>query len=259
MVGGNGKRVGDSQSNFAPNIVVNSYDDRLFHELDTINFLASGKEWYGEEFSNTPVHSLTRSFSFNLPERQTSFPITVVTDCLARSVSVASRFDVSVDNQPLQQITVSPVGGGQYDAVAQETKSLVSANISQADFSVNYTYVPGSFNSQGWLNWFEIFARRNLSLSGISQLLFRDWSSVGNNIAEFDISNADQSAQVWDVTDPFAPVKMQTSMQGTSLRFANSCAQLREYVAFNSSNFLRPVAIGKIPTQDLDCHLQILL
>jgi len=250
-VGANGMRIGDSPGSFVPNVVVNSFDDRLFHELDTINFLGSGKEWYGEEFSNTPGHSLTRNFSFNVPDIQTSFPVTVVTDCLARSVSTASRFDVSLNNQPLQQITISPVGGGQYDAVAQETKAQASTNTSQGNLSINYNYVPGSFNSQGWLNWFEIFDRRNLSLNGISQLLFRDWASVGNNVAEFDITNANQGTQVWDVTDPFIPVKTQAVLQGTDLRFANSCAQLREYVAFNSSNFLRPTAIGKIPNQDL--------
>ena len=250
-VGGNGKRVGDSPGSFVPNIVVNSFDDRLFHELDTINFLASGKEWFGEEFSNTPGHSLTRSFSFNIPNLQTSFPVTVVTDCLARSVSATSRFDISVNNQPLQQITISPVGGGQYDPVAQEVKAQANTNVSQADLAINYTYVPGSFNSQGWLNWFEIFSRRTISMNGTNQLLFRDWASVGNNAAEFDVTNANQGIQVWDVTDPVNPAKMQATLQGTDLRFANSCERLREYVAFNSSNFLQPAAVGKIPNQDL--------
>ena len=250
-VGGNGKRVGDSPGSFVPNIVVNSFDDRLFHELDTINFLASGKEWFGEEFSNTPGHSLTRSFSFNIPNLQTSFPVTVVTDCLARSVSATSRFDISVNNQPLQQITISPVGVGQYDPVAQEVKAQANTNVSQADLAINYTYVPGSFNSQGWLNWFEIFSRRTISMNGTNQLLFRDWASVGNNAAEFDVTNANQGIQVWDVTDPINPAKMQATLQGTDLRFANSCERLREYVAFNSSNFLQPAAVGKIPNQDL--------
>jgi len=251
MVGGNGKRVGDSQGTFIPNVLVNSFDDRLFHELDTINFLASGKEWYGEEFSNTPGHSLTRNFSFSFPNFQNSFPVTVVTDCLARSVGVASRFDVSMNNQPLQQITISPVSGGQYDPVAQETKTQASTIVSSTDLSINYNYVPGSFNSQGWLNWFEIFARRSLSMNGIDQLLFRDWASVGNNAAEFDIAGANQATQVWDVTDPAAPLKISTSLQGNDLKFANSCTQLKEYVAFNSSNFLQPSAEGKISNQDL--------
>jgi len=250
-VGGNGKRVGDFQGNFIPNISVNSFDERLFHELDTINFLGSGKEWYGEEFSNTPGHSLARKFSFNIPNLQISSPVTVVTDCLARSVSVASRFDVSLNDQPLQQITIPPVSGGQYDAVAQETKAQANATLSQADLSINYSYVPGSFNSQGWLNWFEIFARRNLSMNGMDQLLFRDWASVGNNVGEFNISNANQGTQVWDVTDPLMPLKMQTSLQGTELHFTNNCTQLREYAAFHTSNFLQPAAIGKITNQDL--------
>jgi len=248
---GNGKRIGDSPGSFSPNIVVNSFDDRLFHELDTINFLASGKEWYGEEFSNTPGHSLTRNFPITIANVQTSAPVTVVSDCLARSVSVASRFDVSVNNQPLQQITISPVGGGQYDPVAQETKATSGTTVSQTDLSINYSYVPGSFNSQGWLNWFEVFARRNLSMDGVNQLLFRDWTSVGNNVGEFDIASSNAGTQVWDITDPSTPVKMQSSLQGTDLRFVNSCAQLREYVAFNSSNFLQPIAAGKIPNQDL--------
>ena len=250
-VGGNGKRIGDSPGAFIPNVMVNSFDDRSFHELDSINFLASGKEWYGEEFSNTPGHTLTRNFPVNIANVQTSSAVTVVTDCLARSVGVASRFDVSVNNQPLQQITISPVGGGQYDPVAQETKAQASTNILQGDLSINYNYVPGSFNSQGWLNWFEIFARRSLSMNGVSQLLFRDWASVGNSIAEFDIADASQGAQVWDVTDPFAPVKMSVSLQGTDLKFVNNCTRLREYVAYNSSNFLQPTAMGKIPNQDL--------
>ncbi|HEV8506451.1 MAG TPA: type IX secretion system sortase PorU, partial [Chitinophagaceae bacterium] len=251
MVGGNGKRVGDSPANVVPNIVVNSFDDRLFHELDTINFLASGKEWYGEEFSNTPGHTLTRNFAVNIANLETSSPVTIITDCLARSVGVASRFDVSVNNQPLQQITVSPVGGGQYDPVAQETKAQANTNVSQGELSISYNYVPGSFNSQGWINWFEVFARGSLSMNGINQLLFRDWSSLGNNVAEFDIAGANQGTQVWDVTDPITPVRMQTSLQGTDLKFANNTTQLREYVAYNSSNFLQPTAIGKIQNQDL--------
>jgi len=250
-VNGTGKRVATSQNALLPNISITSFDDRLFHELDTVNFLSSGKEWYGEEFANTPGHSLARNFSVSLPNLQSSFPVTIITDCLARSVSVGSRFDLSINNQPLQQINISPVTGGQYDLLAQETKSTANASIAQSDFSINYNYVPGSFNSQGWLNWFELFSRRELSLSGIDQLLFRDWNSVGNNIGEFTIAGSNSTTRVWDVTDPLTPVEMQTALQGTDCKFVNSCSRLREYVAFNSSNLLQPVPIGKIANQDL--------
>ena len=120
-IGGTGKRISIDQNNFIPNISVTSSDDRLFHELDTVNFLSSGKEWFGEEFSNMPGHSLTRDFSFNIPNLDISFPVAIFTDCLARSISVASRFDLSVNSQLLQQIAVPPVTGGQYDRLAEES------------------------------------------------------------------------------------------------------------------------------------------
>lgn len=250
-VGGTGKRIPDAQNNFVATTSITSFNDRLFHELDTVNFLSSGKEWYGEEFANTPGHSISRNFSITIPNLQASSPVVMVTDCLARSVGASSRFDVSVNNQNIQQINISPVGGGQYDVVAQETQSVANAAVSESNLSIGFNYVPGSFNSQGWLNWFELFGRRNLSMTGIDQVLFRDWNSVGNNTGEFTIANANSSTQVWDVSDPIVPLKMQTSLQGSDCKFVNSCANLKEYVAFNSSNFLLPVSQGKITDQDI--------
>jgi hypothetical protein len=250
-IGTNGKRIQTFTNPLSPNISINSFNNHLFHELDTINFLASGKEWYGEEFGNSPGHSLARNFSISIPNLQTSFPVTLVTDCLGRSIGVESRFDISMNGQPLQQINLTAITGGIYDKIAQETVSSASGNVLQTNLSINYNYAPGSFNSQGWLNWFEVFCRNNLSMNGVNQLLFRDWNSVGNNIGEFVIANANSTTQVWDITDPLTPVKMQTILQGTDLKFINDCTRLREYVSFDFSNFLQPVSLGKISNQDL--------
>ena len=112
------------------------------HELDTINFLSSGKEWFGEEFANTPGRSLTRSFSFNIPNLQVASPVTFITDCLARSVGTGSNFSVLINNQPLQQISIAPVGGGLYDPIARETQAAASTNLSQSNLTLTYNYVP---------------------------------------------------------------------------------------------------------------------
>src|SRR5438105_2613931 len=152
------KWISTLQNNLSPNITITSFNDHFFHELDTVNFLSSGKEWFGEEFANTPGHSLARNFSVNVSNLQAGSPLTIVTDCLARSVTVGSRFDVSINNQLVQQIIVPPIGVGQYDAVAQESQNIANTSTTQPNLSIGYSYVPGSFNSQGWLNWFEIFS-----------------------------------------------------------------------------------------------------
>lgn len=250
-VGGVGKRIQNSPVNLSSSVTIRSFNDRIFYELDTVNFLGSGKNWYGEEFANAPGKTLSRNFSLNIPNLQITQPITIISNCIARSVGVPSRFDIRINNQPVQQLTIPSVSGGLYDLFAQGVEQVSSSTTNQNNLTINYTYLPGSFNSQGWLNWFELFSRRDLSLSGINQLLFRDWNSVGNSRGEFVITNATSSTLVWEVTDPFNPVNMAGNFQNNEFRYTNDCSILREYVAFNSSDFLNPVFEGKVPNQDL--------
>ncbi|MDZ4795328.1 MAG: type IX secretion system sortase PorU [Bacteroidota bacterium] len=250
-VGGNGKRIANAPLITSPAATVSSFSARYFHELDTINFLAGSKEWYGEELSGLPGRSLTRNFSVNLPNMVANSSLLLQTSVVARSVGAGSRFDIRINNQLVSQLLVNAVGGGLYDLVAQPGIGSATATATQNNIEISYTYVPGSFNAQGWLNWFEIFTRRRISLNGIDQLLFRDWLSVGNNAAEFVVNNATAITQVWDITNPINPSRMQGLFSGSEFRFINNCTVLNEYAAFNPANFLIPAVIGKIPNQDL--------
>lgn len=250
-IGGSGKRIKPNPVINSPVVSIHTFSERYFHELDSINFLSSGKEWYGEEFSNAPGKTLTRDFLIPIVNTALNTPIEIRTNCIARSVGVNSRFAISVNRQIAGEILINSISGGQYDVVAQQNTMLIPANATQGNLTINYTYIPGSFNSQGWLNWFELFLRRNISLSNIDQLHFRDWQSVGNIAGEFVVNHSNAGTKVWEITNPFEPVGMQGALTGTEFRFVNSCLQLKEYIAFNQQNFLTPVAVGKISNQNL--------
>src|SRR6187399_171568 len=250
-IGGIGKRIASLQVNISPTLTVNSFNERIFHELDTINLLSSGKEWLGEEFADAPGKTLSRSFSLSIPNLFLSTSATLISNCVARSINVPSRFDVKVNNQLAQQVSIPSTGPGLYDLFAQQTQQASDLLLSQESLQINYTYLPGGFNSQGWLNYFEIYSRRSLVLTGSGQLPFRDWNSVGNNICEFVISNATPNTQVWDITDPLSPIRMQGSFLANEFRFVNDAARLREYIALNTDNALIPVNAGRIQNQDL--------
>ena len=248
-IGGNGLRVPVQTATTPASSSVTSFDERYFHELDTINFLGSGKEWYGEEFSSAPGRTLSRSF--NLPLNDLLMQqATLVTSVVARSINVGSRFHFAVNNQPVQQVDINPITAALYDLFAQQERKADQFMLNQNSAILNITYQQGSFNSQGWLNWFEFFARRNLQFNAGSQLLFRDWSSVGTGSVQFIISNAGADAQVWDVTDPFMPVVMNTVLSANQLRFTNDAQRLREYACF-SGQHLQPRALGKVGNQNL--------
>jgi hypothetical protein len=158
---------------------------------------------------------------------------------------------VRVNNQLAQQVSIPSTGAGLYDLFAQQTQQASDLLLSQGSLQITYTYLPGGFNSQGWLNFFEMHARRNLVLSSSGQLLFRDWNSVGNNICEFVVSNATSNTQVWDITDPLSPIRMQGNFLANEFRFVNDAARLRDYIAFDPGNALIPVNAGRVQNQDL--------
>ena len=82
-VGGSGLRVPMQTTSTPASTTVTSFDERYFHELDTVNFLSSGKEWFGEEFSSFPGRSLTRTFQLPLTDL-VSGQVSIVTNVADR-------------------------------------------------------------------------------------------------------------------------------------------------------------------------------
>ena len=248
-IGGAGKRVPQSPVSPLPNVTVRSFSERWYHELDSLNFLNSGKSWYGEELSVAPGHSTSISFTLPFSNIVSGQPAVLVSNCVARSIGSGSRFTVSADGTAVLQHDIAATGNSQFDVFA--TGSQVAASFTPAASpGIGYNFAPGAPDAQGWIDWFEIFYRKDLTLTGNEQLLFRDWNSVGpGNTAAFYLRNG-TVAQVWDITRPADALRMSSSVSGTDLVMVNDASSLHEYVAF-TTGFLQPVAEGELASQDL--------
>ncbi len=250
-IGGQGKRIPMS-TNTAAGTTVTSFDDYYAHELDTVNFLSSGKEWYGEEFGSGPGRTSSRDFIIDLPGLFVNAPITVTTEVIARSAGQASSFDVKLNRSTIHTHSLPPLPGIAYEPVATQSSITSNISLSQPSIQLTFSFKPGSVNGQGWLNRFECNFRRNLDMQGIPQLLFRDLQTVATSQnASFIIGNAPPSIKVWDITVPSNPVEQQVSRDGNSARFNNDCSVLRQYISFEDGRYLTPVVAGKVPNQNL--------
>jgi len=251
LIGGTGKRVQPAPLLSAGSVLVTTFSERYFHELDTVNFLSSGQEWYGEEMSALPGRSLTRSFSPSITDLVPGSPLVLRSNCIARSVGGESQFEIRLNNSSLGQLSIQPIGGGQYDLFAREATAEFSVAAPGSSLQLSFHFTPGSFNGQGWLNWFEVFARKSLSFPPNGKLSFRDWPSVGPQNVEFRVGNANSAMQVWDVTNPLHPQQMQGVLNGNQFSFTANASRLREYVAFDPAALPVPERIGMISNQDL--------
>ena len=251
-IGGTGKRVSQQSPQGQPTVTVNSFNERYFYENDLVNLINSGKEWYGEEFNNNPGGSLTRSFTVDWPGLLTGQPLRLITALAGRSVGAGTAFTVKMNGQAAQTVSLRSVTGGFLDEFATESVQQTPLNVSQTSLALSFTLGTSVSGAQGWLNWFELFGRRNLSINGTNTLFFRDWQSVANNsVANFQIGNTGAGVAVWDITDALQPVKMNVTVNGSQTSFSNTAFRLREYVAFGNANLSLPIAVGKINNQNL--------
>ncbi|HNI46189.1 MAG TPA: C25 family cysteine peptidase, partial [Chitinophagales bacterium] len=103
---------------------------------------------------------------------------------------------------------------------------------------------------EGWLRYLLLNARRQLVMPN-GQMGFRDRLSVGsNNIANFAIQ-ADNNIEVWDVSHIDLVQQINLTNNGNTKSFVANANELREYIAFDNTYYLKAEAVGKVDNQNL--------
>ena len=238
------KRI-QNQSSFSgtPTHTATAFDDLQFHEQDRLNFIKSGRQWYGEQFDA----DLTQTFSFSFPNLITSEPVYLLSNLIAHSFS-PSYFRVFYNGQTLMQQNVAAVGTSYTDDYAKENISSTVFNAAGSNVDITLTYYPTTSTSVGYLNFLELNARRQLIMSG-NQMSFRDKSTVGiGHITQFNFDNAGKSVTIWEVTDPTTASRQQFS---SGYAFTLPTDSLRQFIAFDGTSYLTPKAAGTVANQNL--------
>jgi len=252
-IGGVGKRISTANPAGQATSVVREMDERIFIETDEDNFLGSGKDWWGNVMGTQPGQSLQRNFTFNLPGLVLTEPVTLATRLAARSVGNAAQMRVVQAGQTLRDIPLPAVGGQFLDQYANAVQQRINFTASSSNINLQFQ-LSSSVAATGWIDWLEIFARRQLNFNGQSFFSFRDTRSVATgNIAGFEVQQAPAAgtALVWEVSNPLEPVKMNVSTAGTVLRWVQDASVLREYVAAIPAGLPEPVLVGRVANQNL--------
>ena len=250
--GNAGLRITNAPLIPGPATSITDFDDHYFHELDTINFLNSGKQWIGEEFASGPGKTTTRTFPVPF-STVVAAPVKLVTSVVARSFNTGSRFVFAVNNSSILEQEVPPVATGIYDLfVRTDSGTTTFIPATNSIYSLSVQFSPGSTGSQGWLNWFEIHAKRPLNMQGIGYLAFRNIQGISAGLSGlYEISNPSNGMQVWEVSDFNKPVVQAGTLTGNVFRFTADRAVLKEYVAFSADSVRSPVAMGRVANQNL--------
>ena len=247
----NGKRLLSKKAYAGSGNLVDVFDEHLHHELDSINFLKSGKEWYGEHFSNQPGRVAMRDFNLNVPTAVSGAQFILSSEVIGTSANQQNKIAVSVNGKKLLEHLTQPIQGSLISPVASISNMSAVDVLTGSGLTISYQHTGGSLNAASWLNWFNIAFKRKLDMQGLGQLSFRLKSIPTNQIVNFVVSNAGANFLLWEVSDQHAPQKIRTSLNGSNLGFVDSVVQQHEYIVFDPAKVASPQFIGKISNQNL--------
>ncbi len=249
---GPGQRVQTQAPAGASNVTVNDFDHYAVYEKDLVNPGTLGKEWWGEEFSSDPGKTLSHTINMNLGPL-TGEPAKFRVWMGARTEpGVANNYTVNVNGQ---NFTTTQIIGFYTPMLDTELKFEKSVSGST---DVTISYQASLSTNKAFLNFIEVNARRQLTVSGVQQLLFRDMRSVAaGNVAGYNLQGASSATQVWDVTDPLMPVRMSGSLNGSTYSFTQDAATLHEFAAINGSDLPVPAFVSKVDNQNLHGSEQV--
>jgi len=243
----NGKRILSQNPSTTPiTNISNKYDNLIFHELENVNLIQSGRLWFGELFDT----QLAYGFNFSISNLDLSSTATINTSVAARS-SINSQIDINADGN-ISNISIPSVNMLSYTSrYAQLGSSLVSFTPSSTTIPVILTYNQPDTSSIAWLDYFELITRNNL-LKNVNQLLFRDKNNIGiGNITNFQINNTLPSDFVWEITKHNNVAEQNKTFNTGTTQFRLSTDSLKQFVVFDLTNLLSPIFIGQIANQNL--------
>ncbi len=249
---GNGLRVTNQNSSANPTFTTDSYDDFIVLEEDSYNLLhdysggsGSGYLWFGDRFDLITE----KDYDFNIGNIDPSIPIRFHVEMVARRDGGSSRFNITTGGETFQSNSMGPVNTSNVEAVYARRGIISGETSATSNLRLKLEY--NSPGGEAWLDFIRLNFRRQLVL-GNEQMTFRDLTTIGQGITEFNVNGLGGNALIWDITNPLMPLSQQFSSTGQQASFSVPTDELKEFVAFDTqSDLLSAEAIGSIPNQNL--------
>ena len=235
---------------------ITTFDDYVFHEIDTKNILAqafsagSGCSWVGEEFNE----NLEKIFPFNLSGFSVNTKLSI-TASLGASAFKKTQFLIKVNGQNVGNIPLYAIGTDTYATKASLNTQSFSINsnnfVNVTDLKIGLTFDRDTLKiGAGYIDFISVQASRNLKLYG-NQTHFRSLESLKNSFSKFVLNESSTNLKIWDISNPLQPQNQLYSFQNQKVSFGTDTKILKEFIVFDNVNFLQPISSQKISNQNL--------
>jgi hypothetical protein len=156
---------------------------------------------------------------------------------------------VNAGGQGIYSLSLNGQGGNFFkDSIASFSFTPSGPNL-----NMELIYNPHGNSGSAYVDYLQLNYLRPLSFS-TGQMAFRNWQSAGldpGQLAKYVVSNAPAGIKIWDITNPLQPVALNGQFANNAYQFTRAGNNLKEFIAFDGSQFGAPAFIGTVANQDL--------
>ncbi len=215
------------------NMVIDTFEDYKFHEIDEYNIAFLGRRWFGDRFDIENA----KTFEFDFPNLVTSSPINLRV-YVASTSTTQSSMQISVNGSAVSTLSIA---GSSSPSLANDASYIGNVNVASPNISVDLNYDnQGNPSGLGYLDYISIEATRALSFTD-KQFQFKNSAVVSaSGIGQYNIANASQISEVWDVTDLYSVTSYVNEDASSNLSFMTTLGTLKTYVAVTPLDYFEP-------------------
>lgn len=245
---GRGKRIQTmAQPAGTADVNITEFIDYQVYDKDNYNIIHGGRTYYGDIVDG----NASKTVSFDFPHALTTRPCTVNVDLAGRNFSPAS-FQLYVDGNLLKTFPINSTTNSSQFSFAYAVGGMVTTRPSRDKVEVELKHVGiAGTTSIGYVNYVSVNAWRSLAFMG-QEMLFRNPTATdASKVYHYQLSGASLAMQVWDVTDPTNPLRVDGQLSGSVYGFNVRGTSDSEFIAFDGSAYDAVVPMGEVANQNL--------
>jgi Peptidase family C25 len=227
-----------STSNYAYNVYP--------HEIDLINLLHSGRQWFGELFDL----ETTQTFNTDISDIESNTEIKLVSAVMSTSLQNAN-FDIKINGVMVGNQSIPPNPGGPYSrkgTMAIDTfsinKNMIDGNPLQLTYSLQKEF------GVGYLDYFILQAKTKLLYQDEPLIFYVGDLAEQTNIT-FSIGNCPTGLSLWDVSEHDSVAKVPFTQNGDVITF-NTSIKSQNFILFDQNTLQNtPINSEVIANQNL--------
>ena len=255
-IGENGKRIESAKTVSSSTQKINTYQEHILWENDSLNILNSGKLWLGSPMGQGAGKLSSISTNINTANLIETFPILVNAQYVSTNYNQKAQFDFNWSDTKIKSTLINPVSGLVYDATANMVLDSFSFwptknSIANTNIALQYNAPLGS---TGWVDFVTFHLTKSLRFANRNTLFFHGQEAQSYL---YELGDADATTMVWDISNPLNPLALTNSYTNNQISFTSNATIQPSYFAFKQNAFESVVSIDSLSNQNILTNTQI--